>query len=257
MGIKSFDILPLDGSGASPSGQEPDSLFERVGWLYAFFREHLFRDDTDGIAAALWPQGAPPEGSRLVELGCGPGFYCCRFAERFRQLRVLGLDRSNQQLRRARRSARSRQLENCTFERADALALSEPDGSVDALLAVRLFTILPRREVALAEMYRVVRPGGRCFIAEPCSRLRAAIPLRLMWIVAHLMALAGDYRSRAYREPPDATVLPPETFGALVNSQPWGSVWRWQDPHYQYAICEKGTAPAIAASGLENEDYAI
>ena len=255
MGIKPFDILP--GGGAGPAPQEPDSLFERVGWLYAFFREHLFRDDTDGIAAALWPQGAPPEGSRLVELGCGPGFYCCRFAERFRNLRVLGLDRSNQQLRRARRSARSRHLDNCTFERADALALAEPDGSVDALLAVRLFTILPRREVALAEMYRVVRPGGRCFIAEPCSRLRAAIPLRLMWIVAHLMALAGDYRSRAYREPPDATVLPPETFGALVMSQPWGSVWRWQDPHYQYAICEKAAAPGAPASGLENEDYAI
>ena len=30
------------------------------------------------------------------------------------------------------------------------------------------------------------------------------------------MALAGDYRTRAYREPPDATVLAPEEFGALV-----------------------------------------
>ena len=255
MGIKPFEILPVDGAG--PVAPEPDSLFERVGWLYAFFREHLFRDDTDGIAAALWPQGAPPDGSRLVELGCGPGFYCCRFAERFRGLRVLGLDRSNQQLRRARRSARSRRLDNCTFERADALALAEPDGSVDALLAVRLFTILPERELALAEMHRVLRVGGRCFIAEPCSRLRTAIPLRLMWMVAHLMAFAGDYRSRAYREPPDATVLAPETFGALVMTQPWGSVWRWQDPHYQYAICEKGPAGGPSASDLANEDYAI
>jgi ubiquinone/menaquinone biosynthesis C-methylase UbiE len=255
MGVEPFDLLPVGAAGSS--SQEPDSLFERVGWLYAFFREHLFRDDTNGIAAALWPRGAPPEGSRLVELGCGPGFYCCRFAERFRNLRVLGLDRSNQQLRRARRSARSRRLENCTFERADALALAEADDSVDALLAVRLFTILPSREVALGEMYRVLRPGGRCFIAEPCSRLRAAIPLRLMWIVANLMAFAGDYRSRVYREPPDATVLSPEMFAGLVMTQPWGSVWRWQDPHYQYAICEKGPAPARVASRLENEDYTI
>ena len=34
--------------------QEADSLFERHAWIYAFFREYLFHDDTNGIAAALW-----------------------------------------------------------------------------------------------------------------------------------------------------------------------------------------------------------
>ncbi len=201
--------LPLEGNAAAPSPELPESLFERFGWLYAFFREHLFRDDTDGIAAALWPQGAPPQGSRLLELGCGPGFYCCQFGERFRQLDVLGIDRSRQQLRRARRNAKHRRLENVRFEQANALDLALPSGTVDALLCVRLFTILPERERALAEMHRVMRAGGRCFIAEPSSRLRTAIPLAIMWGLANLMTLAGDYRSRAYREPPNATVLPP------------------------------------------------
>src|SRR5579875_547378 len=110
--FKRMNPLPVNGEGNAPHPEPPESLFERFSWLYAFFREHLFRDDTDGIAAALWPQGAPPEGSHLLELGCGPGFYCCQFAERFRQLNVLGIDRSKQQLRRARRNARSRQLDN-------------------------------------------------------------------------------------------------------------------------------------------------
>ena len=155
-------------------------------------------------------------------------------------MEVIGIDRSRQQLRRARRNARSRGLDNVRFEQSDALNLDVESGSVDALLSVRLFTILPQREEALAEMHRVTRAGGRCFIAEPCSRLRTAIPLRIMWGLANMMTLAGDYRSRAYREPPSATVLAPEAFGALVVSQPWRSVWRWQDSHYQYAICEKG-----------------
>ncbi len=243
--------------------QEADSLFEHHAWIYAFFREYLFRDDTDGIAAALWPQGAPPPGSQLlVELGCGPGFYSCRFAERYRGLKVLGVDRSRQQLRRARRNARKRQLENCHFEEADALALKFESGSVDALVASRLFTVLQQREQALAEMHRVLRPGGRCFIAEPCSKLRTAVPLRMMWLLAHLMALFGNYQVRPYREPAHAAVIPPEAFGALMMTQPWRSVWRWQDAYYQYTLCEKnapaGPNPApLPASGLDNEDFVI
>lgn len=254
--------LPIHGEGPVPAPEPPESLFERFGWLYAFFRERLFRDDTPGIAAALWPQGAPPPGSRLLELGCGPGFYCCQFGERYRQLDVLGIDRSRQQLRRARRNAENRGLHNVRFEQSNALNLDVPSGSVDALLCVRLFTILPQREQALAEMHRVMSAGGRCFVAEPSSRLRTAIPLAIMWGLANLMTLAGDYRSRAYREPPNATVLPPETFGTLVMSQPWRSVWRWQDAHYQYAICEKGPTSADAQDNVTKaakpaDDYAI
>lgn len=261
-------VLPVKADGedfaqeaaGDASRPESESLFERFGWLYAFFRERLFRDDTEGISAALWPQGAPPAGSQLLELGCGPGFYCCQFGERFRDLRVLGIDRSRQQLRHAQRNARKRHLENVRFEQSDALHLALENESVDSLLAARLFTILPQREEAMAEMHRVLRAGGRCFVAEPCSRLRAVVPLRIMWGVANLMALCGYSRTRAYREPPDATVLAPEAFGALVHSQPWRAVTRWQDAHYQYAICEKGPMDAKTATPLAQEradNYAI
>src|SRR6266571_6111741 len=59
----------------------PDSLFEHAAWVYAFCREHLFRDDTARIVKALWPNENPAPGTRLIELGCGPGFYSCRLAE--------------------------------------------------------------------------------------------------------------------------------------------------------------------------------
>lgn len=91
--------VPTGGDAASP---EPDSLFERFPWLYAFCREHVFRDDTDRIIAALWPEGRPPAGNRLLELGCGPGFYARRLAARFAHLDVIGIDRSERQVRHAR-----------------------------------------------------------------------------------------------------------------------------------------------------------
>ena len=115
-----------------------------------------------------------------------------------------------QQLRHAQRNARKRQAGQRALRavRRAAPRAGERIGGL-GLLAARLFTILPQREEAMAEMHRVLRAGGRCFIAEPCSRLRAVMPLRIMWGVANLLALCGYSRTRAYREPPDATVLAP------------------------------------------------
>src|SRR3979411_2652968 len=79
--------------------ESTDSLFERVAWLYAFCRERLFRDDTDRIISALWQTQAPGSGTRLIELGCGPGFYSRKLARRFPQIAVTGVDRSESQVR--------------------------------------------------------------------------------------------------------------------------------------------------------------
>src|SRR6266850_1916552 len=85
----------------SPTTELGDSLFERVAWLYAFCREHLFRDDTNRIIKALWQNKPPCSGLRVIELGCGPGFYSRRLAQRFPQINVTGVDRSLRQVRSA------------------------------------------------------------------------------------------------------------------------------------------------------------
>ncbi len=253
-------------TGASQNGHPPEgpgSLFDRFPWLYAFCRDHLFRDDTTLIAATLWTgtevgtengngtvpsnrtaggtpaggaRGVPPAKARLLELGCGPGFYARRLGETFGHLDVTGIDRSESQLRRARTLADL--LDNCSFEKGDARALAAPDASFDAVVASRLFIILPERERALAEAYRVLKPGGRLFIAEPRSALRAAVPLRAMRLLAGLEALFLG-RLDHYREPGAVSVMTAGEFGELVESQPWRVVRCWQDFWYQYAVCEK------------------
>lgn len=232
-----------------PADIEAESLFDRFSWVYAFCREHLFRDHTEQIVAALWAEGTPPMGARLLELGCGPGFYACRLAEHFEDLRVVGVDRSEEQLRRARVRAAARRLANCRFEEGDALALAQPSRTVDAVVASRLFTVLPRPARALAEMHRVLRPGGRCFVAEPRSWLGASVPLLAMWLLASLAGIGGDPSGR-YREPSKAAVLSAGEFGGLIASQPWGGAWLWHDAEYQYAVCEKGGgSPSASVAG--------
>ncbi|MBA3883613.1 MAG: methyltransferase domain-containing protein [Chthoniobacterales bacterium] len=211
-----------------------ESLFERFAWVYIFFREKLFRDDTERFVQALWPKQEPPAATRLIELGCGPGFYSCAIASRFPQISVLGIDRSAKQLDCARNKARGNVLQNCRFNRDNVLKLSHGDESFDALVAARLFTVLPNQERAIAEMHRVLRPGGRCVIAEPRFAVWASLPLFAMWLIAALTGM-----NSGYREPSRATVLSPEAFKGLFMTQPWRRVQTWHEGRYQYALCEK------------------
>jgi arsenite methyltransferase len=215
--------------------EKPDSLFERFAWIYIFCREKVFRDDTGRIVRAFWPAGEPPASSKVLELGCGPGFYARALAQRFGQISVLGVDSSKELVKYAREKAMEKTLQNCAFEWGDVLNLPQPDNSFSQLVASRLFTILPESERAVAEMFRVLNSGGKCFVAEPRFAFSASIPLLTMRAVAR----ANGY-SREYREPIRATVLPYPHFGALFATQPWSRMKTWRIGRYQYALCEKG-----------------
>ena len=212
-----------------------DSLFEHFAWLYIFCREKLFRDDTQRMIRAVWPNGKPAPGEKLIELGCGPGFYSCEFAERFREIEVLGVDRSPSQLKWARAKAQALQLNNCNFQSDNVQNLSHTEASFDVLIASRLFTVLPDRDRAVAEMFRVLRPGGRCFVAEPRYAFWASIPLFAMWMLATI-----THFKNGYREPRRAKVLSAREMSRLFATQPWQKVKTWRDGRYQYALCEKG-----------------
>lgn len=238
-------VLPLPQAPRSPAlvavAGEPepdataDSLFEHFAWLYIFCREKLFRDDTARMIAALWPGGEPAPGEKIIELGCGPGFYSCGLAERFREISVLGIDRSPSQLSWAREKRNALGLNNCRFQSDNVLELSHADHSFDVLIASRLFTVLPNRRRAVAEMFRVLRPGGRCFIAEPRWAFWASIPL----FTLRLLAAVTHFRN-GYREPTRARVLSIREMKRLFATQPWRKIETWRDGRYQYALCEKG-----------------
>lgn len=233
-------VLATDSPSAAsttrrPASESTDSLFERVAWLYAFCRERLFRDDTERIVSTLWPDQRPSFGARVIELGCGPGFYSRKLAQRFPEIDIVGADRSERQLSWARDRAHSSRISNCSFERVNILSLPFGDASFHSLIASRIFTILPDRQRAVGEMFRILKSGGRCFIAEPRNVIWASIPLFSMWVLASVI-----HSGNGYREPKKATVLNTRAFEELFQSLPWRSVRVWRDGRYQYALCEKG-----------------
>ena len=88
----------MDDDACSPTRTERETdtrhLFEDCAWLYAFCREHLFRDHTEEIAQALFPDGVPSESMSVLEVGCGPGFYARRLARRYPALPGISWFRS-------------------------------------------------------------------------------------------------------------------------------------------------------------------
>jgi ubiquinone/menaquinone biosynthesis C-methylase UbiE len=228
----------------------PDSLFEGCSWFYALCREYLFRDHTQEIAQALFPSDGPAPGTHVLELGCGPGFYACRLSQKYPQIRATGVDLSRRLIARAKSRAANRSLQNCTFAHGDVHALPDVSNSIDAIVVSRLLLIVRNREAALREIFRVLKPGGRCFIAEPTSGFRTRIPLSCMWLLSKLTSSPAG----KYREPRQADVMTPPDFAALIHSRSWGAVDLQYDGWYQYAVCEK--APASMPSVLLEEQAA-
>jgi len=222
----------MDETGAVQLPIEP--LFEQGWWIYALCRERLFTDHTEAIADSFRPLLGDGQQRHLIEVGCGPGFYARRLAGIFPNLRVTGIDISDRLLSLARARAHRAGLLNCTFLRADAKSLEQFPGTVDAVVASRLFLILADREQALNAIFQTLRPGGVCFVAEPTSVIRAALPL---W----LMRLTMPGRSSRARKciPVRCEVLSENSFQSFIDGEPWGKVRMWKDNRYQYALCEK------------------
>lgn len=210
-----------------------ETLFERCWWLYAMFREYLFTDQTQEIAAALSPLFSTAGPHHLLEVGCGPGFYSRRLAARFPALQFTGVDLSEPLLCRAREQAARSRLHNCRFLKADALTLKGSPHQVDAVIASRLFLILANRALALHAIFNALRPGGLCFIAEPQSQLRAILPLRMMQVIAQASGATSP------SVPVSCEVLRDGQFAAFLGSEPWHSVRLWKHKGYQCALCEK------------------
>jgi arsenite methyltransferase len=106
--------------------------------------------------------GARP-GERILDVGCGPGFYVLELLDEVGERgSVVGLDSSGPMLELARRRCAGR--DNADFAEADAAALPVDDAHFDAALSVQVMEYVPQVEPALAELGRVLRPGGRLLI---------------------------------------------------------------------------------------------
>lgn len=105
-------------------------------------------------------------GLDVLDLGCGPGTITLGLAEAVLPGRVTGIDASHTAIETAQRLAAGLERVNVTFRTGNAYELPFPDASFDLVFCHALLEHLARPAEALAEIHRVLRPGGIAALAS-------------------------------------------------------------------------------------------
>ncbi len=152
-----------------------ESRLWRASRLFQLFTGIGLSDEIALVSQLL----APGAEDTLLDISCGTGIYTRSFARGAPGTRVIGLDLSWPMLEYAVEAAQAAGLANITWLRADAHFLPLRDGAINAVNctgALHLFSDVPR---VLAEVARVMPPGGRFSVAVfrrfergPVSRLQ-------------------------------------------------------------------------------------
>ena len=132
------------------------------------------------------------DGAEVLDIGAGTGGITRRVAAQASHCRVLGVEPSPELVEAARE--RATDIDNLAFEVGDTYALGFNDTHFDAVIFHTVLCHVTEPERALAEAFRVLRPGGQLVVcdadfaklslalddADPCAGLRGRLlpPLR-------------------------------------------------------------------------------
>ena len=148
-------------------------------------------------------------GERVLDLGCGFGRHA--FEAYRRGAHVVAVDRSQEEVASVTAMFRAMAAAGeapadlvARAVRGDLLSLPVPDASFDVVMASEVLEHIPDDDVAMAEIARVVRPGGRVAVTVP-----RWWPERVCWALSreyhdvaggHVRIYRGDELERRLRD---------------------------------------------------------
>lgn len=116
----------------------------------------------------------------VLDAGCGAGSALQELAARFRPARIVAVDIDPRSLELARRAA-----EPCAcpveLRCADLRHLDLESECVDLVLCHQVLHHVSEQSAVLAELFRVLRPGGLLLLAESCRAFVHSLPVRLLF----------------------------------------------------------------------------
>jgi ubiquinone/menaquinone biosynthesis C-methylase UbiE/DNA-binding transcriptional ArsR family regulator len=200
------------------------ALAERRTTSQAFFSSSAgqwdrLRDDLFGDRFHLAALGAFADASWTVgDLGCGTGQVTAALAPFV--ARVIAVDESQAMLQAAKK--RLHGIGNIDLRRGDVESLPIDDRRLDAATLMLVLHHVPEPERALAEVARVVKPGGRVMIVDmlPHDRENYRQQMGHVWLgfsdgqMRRLLTDAGFADARIAMLPPDSRAKGPGLFVA-------------------------------------------
>jgi len=114
--------------------------------------------------------GGRVEGKRVLEIGCGRGVGTEIIFEQFGAREVHAFDVDPEMIELARGRLTRYFPDRLKLYVGDATSISEPDASFDAVFDFAIIHHIPNWKDALAEVARVLKPGGKFFFEEVTSQ---------------------------------------------------------------------------------------
>ena len=133
------------------------------------------------------------DGSRVIEIGCGPRGCLGLLSKRVGPTgSVIGLERNAEEVQRAQRFVADNCLTNVQVMHGDARATALPNAAFDVATARLVLVNVPSPEQIVAEMVRLVRPGGVVALHDAdCIGHQMCNPPLLAW--TRLFQLLNTY----------------------------------------------------------------
>ena len=113
--------------------------------------------------------GGRTEGMRVLEVGCGRGVGTQLIFERLGAREVYAIDLDTDMIEKARKRLGKYPPERLMLLAGDVTAIDVADESFDAVFNFAIIHHVPNWQAAIAEIYRVLKPGGRFFFEEVTS----------------------------------------------------------------------------------------
>jgi ubiquinone/menaquinone biosynthesis C-methylase UbiE len=181
----SHDYMPAAGHDAFLPG------YDLLTRLFGFNRVHQ----------KLIGQAELADGHRVLEIGCGTGNLTVRAKKAQPLIDVIGSDPDPLALKRAQRKVH--RLSGIRFERGYAQRLPYSDGEFDRVLSSMMLHHLDSdaKTAAAAEVFRVLRPGGRLHLVDMGGHMTAddGLSARLVLHRPHAGGNLGDAIPRLLR----------------------------------------------------------
>ncbi|WP_248743144.1 MULTISPECIES: class I SAM-dependent methyltransferase [unclassified Pseudomonas] len=164
-----------------------DSYVEETRFGFWFLRSHTWQHHVLRVAIndlrGLFSE-ALPANPVLLDAGCGQGKSFGHLRQTFAPQRLIGVDADPHSLELSAAEA-VRQGFAVELIGSDCATLNVPDASVDLLFCHQTFHHLVEQEKALAEFYRVLKPGGYLLFAESTEAYIDTWVIR--WLFRHPM----------------------------------------------------------------------
>jgi ubiquinone/menaquinone biosynthesis C-methylase UbiE len=164
-----------------------DSYVEETRFGFWFLRSHTWQHHVLRVAIndlhGLFSD-ALPENPVLLDAGCGQGKSFGHLRQTFAPQRLIGVDADPHSLELSGAEAARLGL-HVELIGSDCATLNVPDASVDLLFCHQTFHHLVEQEKALAEFYRVLKPGGYLLFAESTEAYIDTWVIR--WLFRHPM----------------------------------------------------------------------